>query len=59
VWGRTTINTVFSEEIERSRTLGILLPRREDNIKIHLMEKGQKVVDWIRVAQDSVSTGPL
>jgi len=23
------------------------------------MERGQDVVDWIRVAQDRVSTGPL
>lgn len=28
-------------------------------LKINLMERGQEVVDWIRMAQDKVSTGPL
>ena len=28
-------------------------------LKQHVMERGQEVVDWIRVAQDRVSTEPL
>lgn len=49
----------FEKKQKGRRTLRILLSRKEDNIKINLMERGWEVVDWTGVHEGTVSTGPL
>jgi hypothetical protein len=47
------------DEPEGNRLLCRLRHRKENNIKVDLMEVGCEGVDWIQLAQDRCSVGSL